>query len=75
MAKAPANGAAKARALVDLDDGFIKCGEFFTAEDDLIAALVKEGRACDQQPEDAVYKDVKAPAAKVWGERPKAGNA
>ena len=53
---------AKARALVDLENGKVKCGQFFSAESSVVQGFVNAGQADDKVTEKDVYGDV-IPAA------------
>ena len=54
----------KARALVDLDDGKIVAGEFFTADKKIIDSFVESGEACVKSKEKDVYGNSDVPPAK-----------
>lgn len=58
-------GKAKARALVDLNQHGVKCGEFFVGSEILVAGLVASGQADDLASESDVYGDYTPPHVDV----------
>lgn len=56
----------KARALVDVPGTDIKSGEFFIADENIVAGLVKAGDADDKANESDVYGKENVPKAKSY---------